>query len=285
MDLEDLKRLLDEEVKNYNSSEVVDFEGYSSDKMTSILNQTLEEESPISLMELSEEDYNRVPILNQIKYFLQLIKEPGEIKLTKKGYLPTKIVADIYSQGFLKDYAIENGISKLYKETDANTIHLTRLLSELTGLAKKRNGKLSVTQKSQKYLNDNHELLRLILLTFATKFNWAYFDGYGENGIGQVGWGFTIILLANYGHEKHQDSFYAEKYFQAFPHLMMTAHQAYCTPKGRSFNCYSLRTFERFLEYFNLVLIERERKGFDSKTHISKTDLLDKMFNITPPKR
>jgi hypothetical protein len=283
MDINELHRLLDQEVKNHNSKGVADFEGYSPEMMTNILHQPLEDKSPITLRELSESDYNRVPILNQIKYFLNLVEESGEIKLTKKGFLPTKIVADIYSQGNLKDPMIESGISKLYKETDSNTINLTRNLCELTGLAKKRNGKLSVTKKSQKYLTDNHELLRLILLTFATKFNWAYYDGYGDNNIGQIGWGFSLILLSKYGEEKRPDTFYAEKYFEAYPNLMATDFQSYSTPRDRSFNCYSIRTFKRFLVYFNLIVIDEERKGFDSKTYISKTDLFDKMFKITPP--
>ena len=37
-------------------------------------------------------------MLNQIKYFLELIKKNNEIKLTAKGFLPTKVVKEIYCQ-------------------------------------------------------------------------------------------------------------------------------------------------------------------------------------------
>jgi hypothetical protein len=133
---------------------------------------------------------------------MDLIDKNGEIKLTSKGFLPTKIVSELYQQGFLKENHIEKGFSKLYKETDSMTVNISRILIELAGLTKKRNGKLSLTKTATKILSDNYELLRLILVTFATKFNWAYYDGYGENQIGQLGYGFTLTLLSKYGKEK-----------------------------------------------------------------------------------
>jgi len=33
------------------------------------------------------------------------------------------------------------------------------------------------------------------------KFNWAHLDGYGENNIGELKFGFSLILLNKYGAE------------------------------------------------------------------------------------
>ncbi|MDF1550164.1 MAG: hypothetical protein P1P88_20225 [Bacteroidales bacterium] len=282
MDLKDIQKHIDQVMNEQNNKPIPEFEGYSPFEMHKILHFTFAIDSPLKLQKLSDADYQRIPILNQIRYLVDLIEKNGEIKLTNKGFLPTKLVSDLYSQGFLKEEHIEKGISKLYKETDSMTINLTRILTELSGLTKKRNGKLSLTKSSQKILADNEELLRQIFLTFTNKFNWPYYDGYGENQIGQLGYGFSLILLSKYGQIKRLDSFYAEKYFMAFPKLLDSLEPTYGTLERYSTKCYSIRTFERFLDYFGLVTIEEEKKGFDSIIYITKTDLYDRLIKCTP---
>ena len=282
MELKDIQRHIDLAMKEQNNRSIPEFEGYSPFEMHKILHFTFAIDSPLKLQKLSDADYKKIPILNQIKYLTDLIAKNGEIKLTNKGFLPTKIVSDLYSQGFLKEDHIEQGISKLYKETDSMTINLTRILIELAGLVKKRKGKLSLTKSSQKVLEDNEELLRQIFLTFTNKFNWAYYDGYGENQIGQLGYGFSLILLSNYGQEMRLDSFYADKYFKAYPRLLDSVEPNYGTLERYSTNCYSIRTFDRFLDYFGLINIEKEGNGLDSIKYISKTDIYDRLIKSTP---
>jgi hypothetical protein len=282
MDLKDIQRHIGQVMNEQNNRSIPEFEGYSPFEMHQILHFTFGKDSPIQLQKLSDTDYKRIPILNQIKYLTDLINKNGEIKLTNKGFLPTKIVSGLYNQGYLKDEHIEKGISKLYKETDSMTINLTRILIELGGLARKRNGKLILTKTSRKILEDNHELLQMILLTFATKFNWAYYDGYGENQIGQLGYGFSLILLSKYGQEKRLDSFYAERYFKAYPQLLESIEPDYDTLERYTARCYSIRTFERFLGYFGLIKIDKQRRGLDSITYITKTDLFDRLIKCTP---
>lgn len=282
MDLNDLQKHIDKVMHEQNNRGIPDFEGYSPFEMHQILHFTFSLNSPIKLQKLNDSDYKRIPFYNQIKYLTDLIAKSGEMKLTNKGFLPTKIVSDIYAQGFIKDEHIESGISKLYKETDSMSINLTRILIELAGLIKKRNGKLSLTKSAENILSDNFEFLHQIFITFATKFNWAYYDGYGENNIGQLGYGFSLILLSKYGHEKRKDSFYAEKYFKAFPQLLESIEPSYGTLESYSARCYSVRTFERFLDYFGLIIIDKEGKGFDSIKYITKTDIYDKLIKCTP---
>lgn len=282
MDLKDIQKHIDQVMNEQNNRSISEFEGYSPFEMHQILHFTFCRDCPIQLQKLSDSDYRKIPILNQIKYLIDLIDKTGEIKLTNKGFLPTKIVSDLYNQGFLKDEHLEKGISKLYKETDSMTINLTRILVELAILVKKRKGKLSLTKSSQKILSDNEELLRQIFLTFTNKFNWAYYDGYGENQIGQLGYGFSLILLSKYGQIKRLDSFYAEKYFKAYPQLLDSIEPSYGTLEKYASRCYSIRIFDRFLDYFGLIKIEEEKNGFDSIKHIIKTDLFDRLINVRP---
>ncbi len=285
MDLKDIQKHIDQVMSEQNNRSIPEFEGYSPFEMHKILHFTLAIDSPLRLQKLPEADYKKIPILNLIKYLTDLIEENGEIKLTNKGFLPTKVVSDIYQQGFLKEEHIEKGISKLYKETDSMTVNLSRILIELAGLAKKRNGKLSLTKSSKKILGDNEEFLRQILLTFTNKFTWAYYDGYGENQIGQLGYGFSLILLSKYGHLKRLDSFYAEKYFKAYPKLLDSVEPTYGTLESYAARCYSIRIFERFLDYFGLITINEEKKGLDSIKFITKTELFDRLINVRPHSR
>ncbi len=282
--MDELQKYNNQIIDKQNNQSIPDFEGYSPIEMQYILYEIFEKNSPIQLLELSEQDYNIIPILNQIKYLLQIIEKKRNLQLTAKGFLPTKIVSEIYNQKIIKDEMIESGILKPNREIDSMSINLTRILSELSRVVKKRNNKLSLTKKGKVELNDNHKLLESIFTTFGIKFNWAYYDGYGDNHIGQLGFGFSLVLLSKYGSEKRIDSFYSNKYFKAFPTLLDDIQLIkYNTKINQATRCYSLRTFDRFLEYFGLIKIDTEKK-YNSDKYIIKTELFDKLINVQPHK-
>lgn len=280
MDLDEIQKHLDRITNGQNNRDIPDFEGYSPFEMHQILHSTFGADSPIKLQKLSDADYKKIPLFNLVKHLTDLIAKNGEIKLTNKGFLPTKIVSEIYQQGFMKEEHIEKGILKLYKESDSMSVNLSRIITELAGLIKKRNGKISLTKNGEKTIQDNYRLLATILETFTKKFNWAYYDGYGENQIGQLGYGFSLILLSKFGNEKRLDSFYAEKYFNAYPDLFNSLEPTSGTLERYSTRCYSIRTFERFLYYFGLIDIEEEGKWLDSIKYITKTDLFDRLIKV-----
>lgn len=282
MEFEDIQRHVDRIIREQNERSLSEFEGYSPEEMNRILYDTFRESSPIQLKEMSSAEYDKIPLLNQIKYLADIIEDARGLKLTKKGYLPIA-VAELYDQGFMKDEHIEAGITKLYKETDSITVNLPKILLEISPIAKKRNGILSLTKKGVNIRNNNAELLKTIFEICATKFNWAYYDGYGENQIGQLGHGFTLILLSKYGDEQRSDSFYADKYFKAFPQLLYGIEPSYGTLESYSAGCYSIRTFDRFLQYFGLVQMEGKRMGLIKNKRIKKTELFDQLIHIKPP--
>ncbi|MBC8346188.1 MAG: hypothetical protein ISR82_06375 [Candidatus Marinimicrobia bacterium] len=258
------------------------FEGYSPVEIHAILYETFNQSSPIQLNTLTESDYKKIPLLNQIKFLIEIVDSQGELKLTSKGYLPPKIVKNLYNQGFLKDYFIDSGISKLSKELDSVIVTLSRILLEISGIVKKRKNKLSLTKKGKKLSKNNYKLLKHIFSVFGSKFNWSYFDLFGEDNIGQMGFGFTLILLSKYGNNKQLDTFYADKYFNAFPMLInYSIKSSYETPESHAFDSYSIRSFDRFLDYFGLINIEQEKK-WDADKYISKTDLFDSLISCTP---
>ncbi|MCX6236919.1 MAG: hypothetical protein NTY07_05055 [Bacteroidia bacterium] len=283
--IEDLQRQLDQIMNEQNNCGLPKFEGYSPTEMHYILHDPFCDKCPVQLQKLSDSEYKSIPIFNQIKYLADLIAKSGEFKLTSKGFLPTKVVADIYGLGLYNDEYVESGRTKLSKETDSMIINLTRIIAELSGIVKKRNNKLSLTKTGEKTVTNNQELLRQIFRTFGSKFNWAYYDGYGENSIGQLGFGFSLILLSKYGFEKQTDRFYSQKYFNAFPQLLENIQPTkYQTIESQTARCYSTRTFERFLDYFGIIKIDSMKK-WDADKYISKTELFDKLINVRPHNR
>ncbi|MEX0881965.1 MAG: hypothetical protein WDZ72_00695, partial [Cyclobacteriaceae bacterium] len=114
-----------------------------------ILHFTFEESSPISLHKLEAKDYKKIPLLNQVKYLAKLIEDKGELKLTKLGFLPMNVVADIYDLGIIKDKYFERRSPKQLREADVPAITLSRILLIISGLVKKRSNKLSLTKLGQ----------------------------------------------------------------------------------------------------------------------------------------
>jgi hypothetical protein len=214
-------------------------------------------------------EIDQIPIIKLIRCFVENIGIKEGIKLTKIGNLSPQIVKDLYSKRILKDYAIENGITKLSKETDWDVLVLVHIVCELCGLIKKRNNILTLTKKALDIVN-SIDLFPLILITFCKKFKWSFFDGFKNEDIGQFGYNYSIYLLSKYGNEKRNVDFYAKKYFTAFPDLM--TEEIMGNYEYGSYYCYSVRTFEHFLEYFGFVELTKE--SFEI-TNIQKTKLFD----------
>ena len=272
------------EIEERNSTSLPQFDGLSPIEMQNLLYRIFEDGCPVELNKLSPSEYLEVPILNEAKYILKIIEDSEELKLTPRGNLPTKIVADIYNQGFIKEDHIEAGIVKLRTERDSLSITVTRLILEIAGIIKKRNNKLSLTKKGSKIFNDDHKLLKAIFITFGTKFNWGYFDGYGDNIVGQQGFGFTIHLLSRYGDKLELCSLYSDKYFTAFPDLLNLLEPSLYRPiEEIALDCYTTRTFERFLNYFGVVDLQSRRR-LDDNSKVVKTELFDRLFKINLPK-
>jgi hypothetical protein len=275
-----IKEHLKEIIGRYNFKGQADFEEPTPAEIYDLLYTPFGEKSPVKIQRL--QNYSGIPILVQIKFLLNYIVLNGDMKLTAIGNFPVSFVREIYRLGYLKDYYIEHGLVKLKKESDSLSLSLTRQLAEVSGLVKKRKNKFSITKKAEKLLNDDHQLLVHILKSFGSVLNWAYFDGYGEQGIGQMGFAFSLVLLNKYGNELRDDNFYAEKYFKAFPMFLDESFVSLYgdfTKYGKS--CYCYRTFELFLYHFGLIQIVK-KDSFFMNFKVHKTEIFDLLFKIEP---
>jgi hypothetical protein len=261
---------LSDYTEDYNNIPQEDFEGLTPKQMYSLIYGELGQ-SVIEIRE-DEEIKDKIPILKEIYAFLEIIERENGVKLTSAGYIPPAAVKELYGEKIIKDYDIECGITKLTKEVDSESIQVTRIISEISGLVRKYKGKLVVTKKGKEYLEEKNKKnwLAIVLNAFGRRFNLGYFDGYKNRKVGQVGFEYSIILLKKYGREENTKEFYARKYFKAFP-LIGNLEEDY------NISAYASRTFLRFLRYFGFVEIIDENK---IESGYRKTDLLDRYIKV-----
>jgi len=268
-----------------DNSPIEDFEGFSSSDMRYLIITPFSKDSPFQInKKIPNSILDQIPMLIQVEYLLNRINDLGEIKLTATGSLPTHMVKELYHQGFIKDYGIEKGYTKLFGEASCLPVHLTRIIVELSGFAKKKNGKLSLTNtwKNKLTSKNRQDIFFRLFSSYSQKFNWSYLDGYPSQQTGQLGFAFSLFLLSKYGKIERLDNFYAEKYLKAFPKLSLDFKTDYFNEDiiGHFQDCYSYRTFDRFLEYFNLIDSRTEGKFTDKKKFIKKSTLFNYILDF-----
>jgi hypothetical protein len=267
--IDDLNKKVQIAIDEYNNAAKNDFQGLSPQQMYDLLSKDWGE-GIISINPLKL-DGNDIPFIKQIRYFINLVNDAKEIKLTKAGYLPPLIVKDIYNQNFISDMMIELGTTKLIKETDVNNIVIMKIICIMSGLIKKRNNKISLTHNAMKKMYSN-DFFNKIFETVFKKFNWAYFDPFDDEPIGQFGNNYTLYLLHKYGDKWKKDIDYADLYFRAFPEFKMK-DDGY-----RSLDIiYIVRTFREILRIFGFIEYENKKIAIGN---IRTTDLFRKYIKI-----
>jgi len=281
----DIYKQIEAEVLLRNNSPIADFENLSPVNFHYILYDTYNENSPVHFQKnINDETLDKVSLFRVVEDFIRIIDREKFIKLTPLGALPKKVMVELYDKKFIYDELIESGITKLWKEQDCIAILSTKIVTEIAGITKKANGRMTLTKKGTTFLKleNRQAFFELFISTFADKFNWGFNDGYPEKPIGQIGWTFTIYLLEKYGQEFKNESFYAEKYLKAIPDFLKEfENDGFRTPKKQYLSCYSVRTFERFLEWFGIVEVDRkDTTKWTSDLNIKATNIFTKIFSI-----
>ncbi len=271
---EAIEKALKKKVQAHNSGAQADFEGLSPEQMHNLQSNFPTGKSPLVLHKLSEEQLQKCPLLQQVRFLIDKMKGGKIIKLTKTGALNTKLVKELYAQAYLKNEMIEAGITKLSKESDAMEIEITPVLLKLSGLTKKRKEKLSLTKKGEQLAADGDALLREIITALFYKLNWAYFDGYTSEEIGMVNPAYSLYLLKKFGAKRRDAKFYSEKYFKAFPMLHENGDQ--------DFRAYETRTFNRY--FYFLGIVEKESEGILDPLYVKKTAFFDTLIGLKATK-
>ena len=242
-----------------NNAPLDDFCGLSLTEMHHLLYSPYGDKLPLRFQDgIDDSTLDSVPFFRLTEEFLRIIQREESIELTPLGALPRKVLHELYDHKFITEEIIEAGVSKLLREQDSIAITSVHLNSLVSGAAKKANGRLSLTKKGQQLLEAGQRvnLFKEAFSGYTDKFNWSSNDGYPASPVGQLGWGFTVYLLEKFGRSDRTIEFYAEKYLKAFPKLLgFFPARPYGTPIEDFINCYRVRTFERFLEWFGIVKV------------------------------
>lgn len=256
---------------------------FAYEDVCQLVNDPFGDSSPIQLKKMDALDYQKIPILRSVKYLADMIEKAGSLKLTKTGCLQRKVAVEIYELIFRKDDGEFDIMQhKVPNEADLPPVVLTRFLLDFAGLTKKRNGRLSLTRKWSKVKGCDDTLLRLIFEAFVMQVNWAYFDMYMSEQVGQAGFGLSLALISKYGSDRLGSDIYAKLYYKILPRLLLDfSDSVYCSREDNAYRCYSVRTFPHFLVHFNLVEIFRDKEDCMKPIEVVKTGLFDKFISCS----
>jgi hypothetical protein len=261
-----------------------DFLGLSPTEIHHLLYDTFSDKSPIQFRDdIDNKTLDQIPLFRIAEEFLKIIQRDKQIKLTPLGALPKKVMVELYDKRFLLEELVESGISKLWREEDSISIRSARFATELAGLVKKANGKLSLTKTATKLLETNNRLkiFKQFFQAFTDKFMWSFNDGYPEQPIGQLGWAFSVIMLDKFGDQPQTADFYADKYLRAFPKFISFFRHDFSTPERQFYRCYSVRTFDRFFLWFGFVTVDKQKIFLDlDNDKLKRTELVKGIFKI-----
>ncbi len=270
---------------NYNNAKLDDFQGLTANEMDHLLRKSFSKNSIVQLKDnLTDDVLDKIPYFRLAEEFLKIIEKNRKLKLTTTGSLPVKVMEELYDKKFITDYYVEQGLWKIKREKNSDLFTTLNITVKYCDYIKKYRGELVFTKAGKEWLNekDRNKFLRTLLKSFTEKFNWSFNDGHPNMPIGQLGWAFSIYLLFRYGQIKRPISFFSEKYFKAFPSFIANYPSiSYWKPERGCHMCYSIRTVERFLEWFGLI----EISDFDfpinkNDGNIQATKLLTELFII-----
>ena len=238
---------------------------FSPNQMHKMLYCPFEEGCPVQLRRLSDEQIRQIPYMRQVLHLMTLLSS-GELKLTAKGYLPPKIVDELYHMG---SHSWSSDWFKQKSESKTEEIQVLRMLLRECGLIKTRMGKMSLTAKGQRQLEDWNALLRTTLLFLLRDYNTGWLDAVDDIEVGNVGTLYSLWLLHQYGSVWRYKSFYMEEYAKTFPMM-------------NDYSVYGCRIFDRLFRFIGLCEVNErdEDLGHDWGEKVIKTEALDMTFSF-----
>ena len=268
-ELDKINRYVSEFMHALNAVSRPDFNGFSSEQMHQMINRPLEAGCPVQLRQLTEEQMARIPVMRQALHLMNALAE-NEMKLTTQGYIPPKIVAELYELG---SHSWSTDWYKQKNEPKTEEVQVLRGVLKECGIIKTRVGKMSLTAKGKQLLADHNELLRTMMLFLFMDYNTGWLDSCEDDEVGNLGRLYSLWLLHHYGENWRGTEFYADEYRKAFP--MLNVGYAY-----------EYRIFNRLFRFVGLCEINEgdEFKGRNWGREARKTEVLDLMFAFEEPK-
>lgn len=257
---------LQEIMIRHNSAPRSDFNGLSPEDMHNIMYDPFRDQCVVQLNKLDKNQYELVPLIRQALFLLNTLNEK-DLKLTKLGWLPLKIVADAYRIG-QPEWIIEELKQKRINEYEVGAVWMARIILELLGWIKTRKGVLSLTVKGRKAFSNTDAAANEILRFSLVGVGLHTFDAVEDDRIGNLGIAYSVWLLNQFGSEWHFGSFYQEHYQKAFNF-------------PDKYTIYETRVFSRLFYWLGIVEMRLNKQvGPPFQWEYRKTDLLPMIFSF-----
>ena len=273
--MDDIQRAADAFMDEKNNVPLQEFCGFSATQMSHLLYEPFTSDSTIVFNESISPPMNS-PVMIALTELIEGIPEDG-VKATTKGNLPMAICRPVAAK--LLEQVPERGryrYEKFRTEEDLMPLLLVRLLLGIGGYLKKTKGRFNWTKKGRDFIGHprGHCYLELFKLA-TTRFNWGYFDGYPDAPVIQQGFAYTLFLVQSYGDHPKPESFYTQLFLEAFPMGLIEMDDGdWQETNSRFESCYTVRSFDRFMEYFGLIESQLIPAEIGKTVALSKTTYL-----------
>lgn len=268
-----------------NHTPLDDFNGLTPNEMHHLMYDTFGERSPIQFRPaIADNVLDKIPFFRLVEAFIRIVERDKKMKLTPGGALQRKVLHELYGHRFITDWYIDSDYIKAWNENHWMPMFCARMTAVIAGLVRISKGKVLITSKGTKLLKAGKrtDLFKIVFEAFSREFNWAYNDLYTEFPVGQLGFGYSMYLIDRFGSKRLPATFYSSAYLRAFPGLIEHfIDNTYFTAEKQFHNCYILRVFERFMEWFGLVQIKSEKEQrYNQDAELTRSALFGQLFEI-----
>lgn len=243
-----------------------DFNGLSPEQMHYIMYHPFSNQCVVELNTLTKEQYKMIPLVRQSLFLLNTLSIK-ELKLTKLGWLPLKIVTETYRLG-QPEWIVEEYGAKRYYEYEVGSVWMARIILDLLGWIKTRKGVLSLTIKGKKALSNIDAVANEILRFSLVGVGLHTFDAVEDDRIGNLGMAYSVWLLNKFGSEWNTGDFYEKEYQKVFNF-------------PSAYSIYETRVFKHLFYWLGIVERRLNRQvGPPFQEEYKKTDLLPMIFSF-----
>ncbi len=282
--LDEANAFLSLHMQQRNQAPKDNFDGLSSEQMHSFLHFPFESPHLVSFpscLDVAPE----APILTLFKLLAERLGDQG-VKATSTGNLPRNLCRNIAMAYLGEEKYQENyRYGELRSEQEFFDLHVTRLVSGLTGFVKKYKGKFVVSSECRKLMSKNGlaSTYPKLFREYATRYNWAYRDRWQQIRLIQQSFLFSLYLLKRHGTEWQSSRFYEDWFLRAFPAVLQEVLPIgeYFAPEQVLRSCYSSRCIDSFAGFLGLVEIQRDSgKRYNEDFRLRKLPLLDRVVQF-----
>jgi len=283
--IEEAQAFADTHIQRANATPRDEFDGLSPARMADILYAPFE-----SSHWLRFADTLSMPAKAPIMILFERLTDAigaRKLKATAKGNLPRAFcreAARAYEEAGGRDPL--SRLTRVNKEEDFYDLHVTRIVAQSAGLVRKYKGHFILGKKCKTLLERHGHAgtYPLLLRAHATRFNWAYGDGYPNLPFIQHAFAFSLYLLARHGDTSLSQHFYEDAFLNAFPTLLDEAEpRLYTSAEEQVRRCYTMRTLERFADFFGLATLTPTNDDIINRDYrVVKTPLLDAALQFGP---